>query len=149
MMLSLPVSIIMQIQYILKEWRSDTIYYKSVEITTVCDNTPGNTVLWVELPRMVTPKCIIKIWRWISLPPPGSMVGRFWGILCLNSFWMTSSLCRKNQFVSIKFSSRDTWTQIWSNCSQHLLFKFLSILHQFSPWCSIQLTPLFIGFRSF
>ncbi len=31
-------------------------------------------------------------------------------ILCLISIWLTSYFCRNNQFVSIRFSSRDTWT---------------------------------------
>ncbi len=57
------------------------------------------------------------------------MVGRFRGddprfcdcwsdlvpIVWCNQIRLTHSFCRKNQFVSIAFSSRDTWTYSWSN----------------------------------
>ncbi len=49
-------------------------------------------------------------------------------------------LCRKNQFVSITFSSRDTRTYNWSIFHQNVLFNILGILYQFSPWYSIQVT---------
>ncbi len=55
----------------------------------------------------------------------------------LNTIRLTSSFRRKNQFVSITFSSSDI---IWHN---------LSILYQFSSWISIQLNPFFIDFKSY
>ncbi len=52
----------------------------------------------------------------VKLLPYLGMVGRFCSddpcfgeVLCPFKIWLTCSLCRKNQFVSITFSSRDTW----------------------------------------
>ncbi len=60
------------------------------------------------------------------------MVGRFCGddphfcdcqsnlvpIVWCNQIQLTPSFCRKNQFVSNTFSSRDTWTYSWSNLNK-------------------------------
>ncbi len=43
------------------------------------------------------------------------------GPYCIIRF--TPSFCRKNQFVSITFSSRDTWTYGWSNLNKFFLQK--------------------------
>ncbi len=63
---------------------------------------------------------------------------------------LTHSFCKKNQFVSIPFSSRDTWTWSWSTLNKFYGFCIIfSILYQFSSQFSIQLAPFFISFRSY
>ncbi len=72
-----------------------------------------------------------------------SMVGRFcsddtrfwdcqsdWdSVLCIIMIWLIL-FCRKNQFVSITFSLRDTWIYNWYNCSAKCIIKqFLGILY--------------------
>ncbi len=83
------------------------------------------------------------------------MVGRFRGddphvwdflsnwvpILCLIKMWLTPSFYRKNLILGPK---------VGLICSSKCISEqFLSILYQFSPWCSFQFTPFFIDLRSF
>ncbi len=53
-------------------------------------------------------------------------------ILYLNMIQLTTSFCRKNQFVSITFSCRDTRTKSWSNVSPKCI-----ILTDFKHFVSI------------
>ncbi len=59
---------------------------------------------------------------------------------------------QKNQFVSITFSSRYldlNLVKFFIKMYYCIYCNFLSILYQFSPWFSIQLTPFFINLISF
>ncbi len=60
-----------------------------------------------------------------------------------NLILLTPSFCKKNQFVSITFSFRDNWTQIWCNfLSKYIIWLELSndifctnfLIHFLSSW---------------